>query len=144
MQIIDVDKFDVICVSPRNHFVFTPMLPATAVGSVEPRSLLEPVRLANEYLAYFEANAESIDLEAKTATCMSIVSKDPKRRVEFQVDYDTLFVAVGEVRQFCRTLGRTLSLCLLRAVWLWLCWAWIWFQAVCDRLCAMQRARFSG
>lgn len=104
MQIIDVDKFDVICVSPRNHFVFTPMLPATAVGSVEPRSLLEPVRLANEYLAYFEANAESIDLEAKTATCMSIVSKDPKRRVEFQVDYDTLFVAVGEVRHFCRTL----------------------------------------
>lgn len=33
-QIIDDDAFDVIVVSPRNHFLFTPMLPSTCVGTV--------------------------------------------------------------------------------------------------------------
>lgn len=35
LQVIDVDLFDVVVVSPRNHFLFTPMLPSTAVGTVE-------------------------------------------------------------------------------------------------------------
>lgn len=34
-QVIDVDLFEVVIVSPRNHFLFTPMLPSTAVGTVE-------------------------------------------------------------------------------------------------------------
>lgn len=36
-QIIDDDAFDVIVVSPRNHFLFTPMLPSSAVGTVRAR-----------------------------------------------------------------------------------------------------------
>jgi NADH:ubiquinone reductase (non-electrogenic) len=27
MQVIDTDTYEVVIVSPRNHFVFTPMLP---------------------------------------------------------------------------------------------------------------------
>jgi hypothetical protein len=34
-QVIDVEQFEVVVVSPRNHFLFTPMLPSTAVGTVE-------------------------------------------------------------------------------------------------------------
>jgi hypothetical protein len=37
-QTLDIDKnipFTVI--SPHNHFVFTPLLPSTAVGTLEPR-----------------------------------------------------------------------------------------------------------
>lgn len=26
-QVIDTDTYEVVCVSPRNHFLFTPMLP---------------------------------------------------------------------------------------------------------------------
>ncbi len=37
VQVIDTDLYDVVLVSPRNHFLFTPMLPSTAVGTVEPR-----------------------------------------------------------------------------------------------------------
>lgn len=37
-QVIDTNAFEVVVVSPRNHFVFTPMLPSTAVGTVEFRS----------------------------------------------------------------------------------------------------------
>ena len=28
-------KFDVTVVSPRNHFLFTPLLPSTSVGTLE-------------------------------------------------------------------------------------------------------------
>lgn len=31
-------------VSPRNYFLYTPLLPAVAVGTVEERSIVEPVR----------------------------------------------------------------------------------------------------
>jgi NADH dehydrogenase FAD-containing subunit len=41
---LDKNKFDVRIVSPANHFLFTPMLPGSAVGSVEFRVIQEPVR----------------------------------------------------------------------------------------------------
>ena len=36
--------FDVIVISPRNHFLFTPLLASTTVGTLEFRSIIEPVR----------------------------------------------------------------------------------------------------
>ena len=50
LQVVDTDKYDVVCVSPRNHFVFTPMLPSSAIGTVEFRSLLEPIRISNPFV----------------------------------------------------------------------------------------------
>ncbi len=37
-------KYDVVLVSPRNYFLYTPLLPAVATGAVEGRSIVEPVR----------------------------------------------------------------------------------------------------
>jgi hypothetical protein len=42
-QVIDTDQYEVVCVSPRNHFVFTPMLPSTAVGELGLRWISWPV-----------------------------------------------------------------------------------------------------
>lgn len=41
---IDTELFDVTVVSPRNYFLFTPMLAGASVGSLEYRSITEPVR----------------------------------------------------------------------------------------------------
>ena len=41
---IDKTKFSVTVVSPRNHFLFTPLLPSTTVGTLEFRCAQEPVR----------------------------------------------------------------------------------------------------
>lgn len=41
---IDMDKYDVTVVSPRNHFLFTPMLAGASVGTVEFRSITESIR----------------------------------------------------------------------------------------------------
>lgn len=38
------DKYDVVVVSPRNYFLYTPLLPAVATGTMEERSIVEPVR----------------------------------------------------------------------------------------------------
>lgn len=41
---IDNTKFDVTVISPRNHFLFTPMLAGASVGTVEYRSITESIR----------------------------------------------------------------------------------------------------
>jgi hypothetical protein len=41
------------------------MLPSTAVGTVEPRSLLEPIRISNEFVSYLEADCDYIDMKNK-------------------------------------------------------------------------------
>jgi NADH:ubiquinone reductase (non-electrogenic) len=33
-----------VLVSPRNYFLYTPLLPAVAAGAMEERSIVEPVR----------------------------------------------------------------------------------------------------
>lgn len=38
------DLYDVVLVSPRNYFLYTPLLPAVAAGAMEERSIVEPVR----------------------------------------------------------------------------------------------------
>eukprot|EP00889_Picochlorum_renovo_P004437 jgi/Picre1/31467/NNA_006819.t1 len=57
VKVVDTDHFDVAVVSPSNAFLFTPMLPSTATGTVEFRSLLEPIRAANEYSSILRLNA---------------------------------------------------------------------------------------
>ena len=42
----------VTVVSPRNYFLFTPMLAGAAVGTVEYRSITQPVRSLNKHAAY--------------------------------------------------------------------------------------------
>lgn len=51
-QVVDSDKYEVIYVSPRNYFVFTPMLAAASVGTVDVRSITEPIRMANPCVKY--------------------------------------------------------------------------------------------
>ena len=64
--------YDVTVVSPRNHFLFTPMLAASAVGTVEFRSITEPIRNVNPLVDYLEAQAITVDVDNKTVICESI------------------------------------------------------------------------
>lgn len=41
---LDISSYDVQVVSPRNYFAFTPLLPSVTCGTVEARSIVEPVR----------------------------------------------------------------------------------------------------
>jgi NADH:quinone reductase (non-electrogenic) len=84
-------SFDVTIVSPRNYFVFTPLVPSAAVGTVEFRSILEPVRRRLRHVRMVEASAERVDWDGRLVHCRSAVSDEPPLTVPF----DLLVIAVG-------------------------------------------------
>jgi NADH:ubiquinone reductase (non-electrogenic) len=92
MKVIDTTVYDVVVVSPRDHFVFTPMLPSAAVGTVEPRTLTESVRYSNPEVRFFAAEVTELHPACKTALCRG-TNED---RASFEITYDALVYAVGE------------------------------------------------
>ena len=93
LQHIDTKAYDVVCISPRNYFVCTPLLCASAVGTLSFRSIVEPVRgLLESNVTYYEAAVEGIDFDAKTLSCRS--NLEDKSEV-FDVSYDKLVIGVG-------------------------------------------------
>lgn len=93
---IDTDKYDVTVISPRNYFVFTPMLAGASVGSVDFKSITEPIREINNNVRYLEAAATEIDPTTNTVSCIAIVCEGNSCETkEFDVNYDRLLFSVG-------------------------------------------------
>lgn len=93
---IDTDLYDVTVISPRNYFLFTPMLAGSSVGSVEYRSITEPFREINHKVDYLEATATSIDPKKKLVTCESVVRDETTvDKQDFEVAYDKLIITIG-------------------------------------------------
>ncbi|MBI2431524.1 MAG: FAD-dependent oxidoreductase [Candidatus Hydrogenedentes bacterium] len=89
---IDVEAFDVFVVSPRNHFLFTPLLPSTTVGTVEFRSIIEPIRVARKGIRFYQAVCTRLDLEKSIAYGEGYFHRTP-----FEHAYDFLVLGVGAV-----------------------------------------------
>ncbi len=89
---IDVDRYEVIVVSPRNHFLFTPLLPSTTVGTIEFRSIIEPIRTARRNIRFHQARCVRIDLENNVAHCEGFFRNTP-----YAITYDLLVIGVGVV-----------------------------------------------
>ena len=86
---INKSMYDVTLVSPRNHFLMTPLLPSAAVGSLEFRCIQEPVRTIKN-LKYLQAACIDIDLEKKELKCEDFFTQAP-----FTHEYDYLMIACG-------------------------------------------------
>jgi NADH dehydrogenase FAD-containing subunit len=88
---IDAKKYDVTVVSPRNHLLFTPMLASSALGTVNQRSICQPVRpvVADKGASFFESRVAEIKKEEKIVVC------ENKKGQQFNIPYDKLVVAVG-------------------------------------------------
>lgn len=69
MKEIDTKIYDVVCVSPRNHMVFTPLLASTCVGTLEFRSVAEPIGRIQPAISrepgsyFFLANCTALDTQ---------------------------------------------------------------------------------
>lgn len=63
---LDPGKYNVTLVSPSNFYLFTPLLPSATVGTVEPRSLIEPIRkvLSRHRGHYVQGKAVDVEFEA--------------------------------------------------------------------------------
>lgn len=110
---LDTTLYNVVVVSPRNYFLFTPLLPSCPTGTVELRSIVEPVRAITRRrpgeVIYLEAEATAIDhvnnkITIKqsttvhsghsgkdTSSAKSTLSED----IVTSLNYDYLVVGVG-------------------------------------------------
>ncbi len=95
---LDTENYNVVVISPRNYFLFTPLLPSCTTGTVEHRSIMEPVRNILRHkkasVKYYEAEATKIDYEKKVIYVndnSEIKGDTPSTEVPF----DMLVVGVG-------------------------------------------------
>lgn len=65
---LDPRKYQTVVVSPRSYFAFTPLLASTAVGTLEFRTALEPIRTKRTNISYFQGWADSVDFKNKKIT----------------------------------------------------------------------------
>ncbi|KAL4569877.1 hypothetical protein LXL04_025522 [Taraxacum kok-saghyz] len=101
---LDISSYDVQVVSPRNYFAFTPLLPSVTCGTVEARSIVEPIRNIIKKkkgdIHFWEAECTKIDAANKKVTCRSTIESNMGKK-EFSLDYDYLVIATGaEVNTF--------------------------------------------
>ncbi|KAM3501128.1 hypothetical protein MY10362_005810 [Beauveria mimosiformis] len=95
---LDTENYNVVVVSPRNYFLFTPLLPSCTTGLIEHRSIMEPVRAILRHKKgaanFYEAEATNVDTERKTIT---VVDKSEVQGATntTEIPYDMLVVGVG-------------------------------------------------
>ncbi|CEJ90596.1 Putative FAD/NAD(P)-binding domain-containing protein [[Torrubiella] hemipterigena] len=95
---LDTENYNVVVVSPRNYFLFTPLLPSCTTGTIEHRSIMEPVRTIVRHkkraVKYYEADASSIDPDRKVVTIVDN-SEIKGKTMQTEIPYDMLVVGVG-------------------------------------------------
>lgn len=82
---LDPKKFQAVVVSPRSYFAFTPLLASTAVGTLEFRTALEPVRSRRTKVGFFQGWADDVDFKNKTITIEEAIA-DPTQGMALTMD----------------------------------------------------------
>ncbi|KAJ2842332.1 NADH:ubiquinone oxidoreductase, partial [Coemansia erecta] len=120
---LDTENFNVVVVSPRNYFLFTPLLPSCTVGTIENRSIMEPVRLLMRHksreVRFYEAECTDIDAQNKELTLERRVDADGNQVPAGQgettkISYDYLVVGVGGTVNTFGTPGVEQHACFLK------------------------------
>ncbi|KAK5684068.1 hypothetical protein LTS10_003932 [Elasticomyces elasticus] len=92
---LEAGGYHVTMVSPSNHFLFTPMLPSATVGTLEFRSLVEPIRSVVRKARGHFLKASAVDVEF-SEKLIELESMGPRGGVErFYLPYDKLIIGVG-------------------------------------------------
>ena len=96
LKTLRAEDYHVTVVSPVNYFLFTPMLPSAAIGTLELRSLAEPVRrIVHRVSGHFlKANAVDVDFSEKLVEVCQTDANGIEQH--FYLPYDKLVVGVGE------------------------------------------------
>lgn len=89
---VSLALYEVTLVSPRDHFLFTPLLASSTVGTVELRSITEPLLGFRRGVSVLCAEATAIDPNTKTVTIRGLHAASQQ---ESKLNYDVLVVAVG-------------------------------------------------
>ena len=88
-------NIEVGLISKENYLVFQPMLPEVISGSIGILDTITPIRRLCPRTNLYTREVESIDLQNKTVTMSSGF-----RPREYQLEYDHLVIAVGNITSF--------------------------------------------
>ncbi|KAL2429507.1 External alternative NADH-ubiquinone oxidoreductase, mitochondrial [Exophiala dermatitidis] len=95
---LDTENYNVVVVSPRNYFLFTPLLPSCTTGTIEHRSIMEPIRNILRHkkakVTFYEAECTKIDYEKKVVHVKDN-SEIKGDTMETEIPFDMLVVGVG-------------------------------------------------
>jgi NADH:ubiquinone reductase (H+-translocating) len=81
---------NVTLVNRENFFLFTPMLPEVASGSIDMRAIAQPLRASLRRTHFVLGEAHTIDVRARTVTV-----RHPVLQTESTIRYDHLVLALG-------------------------------------------------
>ncbi|KAK7689597.1 hypothetical protein QCA50_007389 [Cerrena zonata] len=102
LQKLDTTDYNVVVISPRNYFLFTPLLPSVAVGTLSPHSIIQPTRYITRHkdrtVSVIEAAATDVDPIAQTVT-FADESEIQGLISSTTLKYDYLVYAVGAETQ---------------------------------------------
>ncbi|KAL8706026.1 MAG: hypothetical protein Q9201_000911 [Fulgogasparrea decipioides] len=89
------EDYHITVVSPVNYFLFTPMLPSATVGTLELRSLVEPIRRIVQRVKGHFLRAEAVDVEF-SERLLEVAQTDANgEKRHFYLPYDKLVIGVG-------------------------------------------------
>lgn len=116
---LDTQLYNVIVVSPRNYFLFTPLLPSCTVGTTESRSIMEPIRhivkRRGKNIRYYEAQCTDIDLVNKGLVLKRNESSGNNSKDDtVKINYDYMVVGVGGTYNTFGTPGVEKYACFLK------------------------------
>jgi NADH:quinone reductase (non-electrogenic) len=88
-------EVDVLLVDRQNFLAFTPMLHEVAAGSLDPSSIVVPIRQALRNVGFLQAETTAVDFEARTIT----VAYGVEHRTG-TIAFDYLLIASGSQTRF--------------------------------------------
>lgn len=95
LKSINPDNYHITVISPTNYFLYTPLLPSATVGTLEVRSLIEPIRRITRASKghFLKASAVDVDFSAKLVEVSQELPNG--ERSNFYVPYDKLVIGIG-------------------------------------------------
>ncbi|KAK7748933.1 hypothetical protein SLS53_000958 [Cytospora paraplurivora] len=92
---LNPEDYHVTIISPTNYFLFTPMLPSATVGTLEMKSLVEPIRrIVHRVKGHFiRGKSEDVDFANRLVEVSQLDQHGVENR--FYIPYDKLVIAVG-------------------------------------------------
>ncbi|KAJ1947972.1 NADH:ubiquinone oxidoreductase [Linderina macrospora] len=115
---IDARRFNVVVVSPRNYFLFTPLLPSCTVGTTENRSIMEPIRhiVGKRNVKFYEAECTDVDVANKHLVLERTNPPESALQTNLRttIPYDYLVVGVGGTYNTFGTPGVEQHACFLK------------------------------
>ncbi len=85
-------QYDIELISDRNYFVFQPLLPEVAAGTINAQDAVTPLRLLLPDVKIRLADVKSIDKDKQVVTILQ-----GRKRILQELDYDHLIIASGQV-----------------------------------------------